>query len=64
MPTSTMPKTADAPLSAEDKRYQKQIERNLAKIKRIQEEMAAEWKAMERLQRPRRSIVEEVKAIL
>jgi hypothetical protein len=59
-----MAKLASAPLSAEDKRYQKQIERNLAKMKRMQQEMAAEWKATQHLRRPRPSILEVVKANL
>ncbi len=59
-----MAKTATIPLSAQEERYRKQIERNLVKIREIRKEMAAEWKATAHLRRPRPSILEEVKAIL
>jgi hypothetical protein len=60
-----MVKTADAPLSAEDKRYMRQIDRALAKINQTLDRMEAEDKARPRTRRrPRPNLVEEVKAIL
>jgi hypothetical protein len=65
MQTSAMAKTADAPLSAEDKRYMRQIDRSLAKINETLARMEAEDKARARVRRrPRPSLLEEVKAIL